>query len=222
VSHTRDPNESEEERPAVAEELVFALCHEIGNLIGAVRLHAHLLDDEMTTRELATVSIELDGASARVSAMLSLIRPLLRGLGRGAQQVDPSIVVAGVEDVLQGYGGRGVSMHFSSHPGLPKALIDGEVIGRLLESLGFLALEAAGRGGSISLRAEPSGDEVAFVLEDDGTDLEDPTGWRTQMWRGRPLILAVADRLLGRSDGRIEVERDEDLTRVRLVLPTEK
>ena len=67
------------ERPdEAAIDLVLSLCHEIGNVIGAIRLNAHLVDSEMGARELARTAVDLDDLSARSSALLMQIGPVLR------------------------------------------------------------------------------------------------------------------------------------------------
>ena len=58
-------------------DLVFAICHEVGNLVGVIRLNADLIDAKASERELATLSVEIDDSSARIRSLLALVRPLL-------------------------------------------------------------------------------------------------------------------------------------------------
>ncbi len=201
-------------------ELVFALCHELGNLIGAIRLHAHLLDEEMGPKALAVTSVELDDLSARASALLGHVRPLLSSGPRDIDKVAPAAVVANVRQLLEEHGGRGVALSSETEPDIPAIEVDQEVLHQLLVSLLFAALEAASREGSVWLRAESRADGVAFTLEDDGEVDEDPAGWREQMMRGRPLLCAVASNILAKRRGHLEVTRRDGRTRVALVLPT--
>lgn len=199
--------------------LVFALCHEIGNLVGAVRLHAHLLDDDMGPRALALASLDLDDLSARAFALLGHVRPLLSSGPREFESVEPASLLASVQGLIREHGRRGVTLSVEVERGLPSLDIDGEVLHHLLVSLLFADLECASPGGSVSLRVESRSDDLAFVLEDDGEVDEDPACWREQMMRGRPLLCAVASHILAKRRGRLEVARERELTRIALVLP---
>ncbi len=201
--------------------LVFALCHEIGNLVGAVRLHAHLLDDEMGPRELALASVELDDLSARATALLSQVRPLLSDPAPG-ESADPASLVGVVGQLLEEFGGRGKVFSACAEPGLPPVAIAREVLQPLLTSLLYAALEAVDAGGRVSLAARATQEEVAFCLEDDAVPDEDPRLWAQQMQRGRPLLCAVADFLLQKRGGRLEVSTHEAprSTCLRLIVPT--
>lgn len=200
-------------------ELVFALCHEIGNLVGAVRLHAHLLDEDMGAREIALASVELDDLSARASALLSHIRPVLSGPPERRGEVDPTALVGVVQKVMEEHGGRGTQLRVDVVPELPMIDMDQDAIHPLLTSLIFCAVEAATVRGSVTLRAEARPGAVAFVVEDDGPVDEDPTLWRDQMRRGRPLICAVASAILDKRGGELDVTRSQGRTSVALVLP---
>jgi nitrogen-specific signal transduction histidine kinase len=200
-------------------ELVLALCHEIGNLVGAVRLHAHLIDDQMGTRDLALVSVELDDLSARASALLAHPRPLLSNGPGTLAAVSPAAVLGGIQRLMDEHGGRGAKVSFDVAAGLPDLQVDLEVVHRLLESLLWIALESASSHGSVSLRAEAHPRGVAFVIEDDGEVDEDPALWGEQMLRGRPLLCAVAQNIVGKRGGRLEVSRNDGSTRVVVVLP---
>ena len=57
--------------------LVLSICHEAGNLVGAIRLNAHFVDDRLSALELAAASVEIDDLSARISSLLALVRPLV-------------------------------------------------------------------------------------------------------------------------------------------------
>jgi hypothetical protein len=97
--------------------------------------------------------------------------------------------------------------------------MDQDAIHPLLTSLIFCAVEAATVRGSVTLRAEARPGAVAFVVEDDGPVDEDPTLWRDQMRRGRPLICAVASAILDKRGGELDVTRSQGRTSVALVLP---
>jgi len=201
------------------QDLVFALGHELGNLIGAVRLHAHLLDDDMTPTGLAQASVDLDDLSARSAALLGLIRPLLTPQTRSPETLPVSVLMGNLKRPLTALGGRGTKLRFELDSELVAVRIDVGVIQRLIESFFFLAIDSTAGRGEIVIRAEPRGDRIALCIEDDGPGGEDPAGFRDQAMRGRPLLCAVADVILPRQGGDFEVTRMDDRTRIVLILP---
>lgn len=200
-------------------ELVFALCHEVGNFIGAIRLHAHLIDGEMGTRDLAQASLELDHLSARCSAMLAHVRPLLLSAPEGVDEVAPDELMRSLESLMREHGVRGTALSFAVEQGLPSLQVDREVLHHMLQSLLFASIEVASAKGSVAVRSVRRCDEVAFEIEDDGEVDEDPADWHDQMQRGRPLIFAIAQDVLQKRGGRLEVERKNGFTRVAILLP---
>jgi nitrogen-specific signal transduction histidine kinase len=200
-------------------ELVFALCHEVGNLVGAVRLQAHLIDAGIGARELAQASLDLDHLSARSAALLAHIRPLLSGAPVEVDAVEPEELLRSLEALMYDHGGRGVSLDFGAEASLPTLRVDREVLHHLLQSLLYATLESAVPRDSVSMRVVRHGDGVAFELEDDAEVDESPAEWREQAGRGRPLLYAVAQHLLDERGGRLEITRREGRTRVVLELP---
>lgn len=200
-------------------ELAFALGHEIANLVGAVRMHAHLMDSGMSPRDLARVSVEIDDLCARSAALLAHLRPLLEDPAPVSNPAAPRDLVNGLRDVMTHHGGRGTRLAFEADTDLPRIQFDQEVLHYLLQSLLFNGLEAAGGSGRVVLAVRHRGDEVVFSVEDDGPVAEDPAAWRSQTARGRPLVCAVADVIVGKRGGSLEVARDEGRTRVSLRMP---
>ena len=83
--------------------LVFALCHEISNLVAAIRLQAHLLDEELDARGLAVSSLEIDDLSARCAALLALVRPVLNEVAATAvpAPIPANVIAHGFERALE-------------------------------------------------------------------------------------------------------------------------
>ena len=200
-------------------EFVYALCHELGNLMGALRLHAHLLDDEMGPKDLARTSVDLDDLSARSAALLSLVRPLLSPDAGTFEEVPAARLVQTLEGLMAGHGSRGVALKFISDPALPSGRVDVGAIQRLIQSFLYLALESVSRTGTVVMRAESRDSYVALVIEDDGPAGEDPEGYHEQMRRGRPLLCLVAESILGKQGGSFRAERAGDRTCFTLTLP---
>ncbi len=74
-------------------DLVFSLCHEVGNLLAATSLQAHLIGSGATQEEIDLASLTLVGAALRGGSLLALIRPLLAPETVGAQASDPLSVL---------------------------------------------------------------------------------------------------------------------------------
>jgi C4-dicarboxylate-specific signal transduction histidine kinase len=200
-------------------DLALAVCHEVGNLVGAVRLHTHLIDEEMSPLDLARVTLEVDDLCARSAALLAHIRPLLSDPPAADEAVVPSELLASVRAVMTEQGGRDVRLDSPIPADLPAIDVDREVVHHLLQSLVFAALEATRTDGSVSLGAESAEGGVALVVVDDAAIDEDPADWRNQVARGRPLLLAVVDAIVGRRGGSLAVTHHDGRTRVSLVLP---
>jgi C4-dicarboxylate-specific signal transduction histidine kinase len=198
-------------------DLVLALCHEIGNLVGAVRLQAHLLDGDMSPRELAQTTLDMEDLCARSGVLLGHVRPLLAAPSRTTEPVAPGELIDSVCRVMARHAGPGVRLVDEAEPDLPLVEADRSVVHQLLQSLLFVALEAVASGGTVSIRAARRGDRVAFVVEDDGAaDVgSDPAA--DLLPRGRALVCAVADAIARRHDGSCVTERRGEHTRVSLV-----
>jgi len=219
-SPTRVGSKTGEEDEATR--LVLALCHEIGNLVGAVRLQAYLLDSELSPKELAAASVEVEDLCARSSALLSLMRPLLSRVSRSTQEgAVPAAILSVLQYILEDCGGRGVVVSVECREGLPGVAIDPDAMLQMLLTLAFDAMEAARPKGRVDIRAVlgEGPDEVCFAVEDDGPD-DELGAWSRQMLRGRPLACAVASRMVAWWDGRLEVDRSDGVTRVALIVPT--
>ena len=199
-------------------ELSLALCHEVGNLVGAIRLHTHMIDEEMTPKDLAHVTLEVDGLCARSATLLSHLSPLLSA-NRPGYEIDPIELIVSVRDVVIEQFGRNVQVLAPPEEEALKIQGDREVIHRLLQSLVFATLDLTRSGDSVSLGVEPDAEMVSLVVLDESPVREDPAEWRSQVKRGRPLLLAVAHEILTGLGGRIEVSREEGRTRVAFVLP---
>jgi len=187
--------------------------------MGALRLHAHLLDDEMGPKDLARTSVDLDDLSARSAALLSLVRPLLSPDAGTFEEVPAARLVQTLEGLMAGHGSRGVALKFISDPDLPSVRVDVGAIQRLIQSFLYLALESVSRTGTVVMRAESRDSGVALVIEDDGPAGEDPEEYHEQMRRGRPLLCLIAESILGKQGGSFRAERVGTRTCFTLTLP---
>ena len=201
--------------------LVLSICHEIGNWVGAIRMNAHLLDHELSPVELAKAALDIDDLSARVGALLALVRPLIAAEAAVTGTL-PENVMLGVRDVLDARGGRGVSLSVACGDELPEIAGQPETLHQLIVSLAHYALDVARPRDVVVVRTEPgpAGETVAFVIEDSGPEDRELRSWRAAPLRGRSLACALAGCILGRLGGKLDVVRAGDRTRVVLTLPT--
>ena len=204
---------------AVENDLLNALCHEMGNVVGALRLEAHLIDQEMSPRDLATTRAELDGLAARLTALLSLMRPLTSDGPRRVDQIRLVDLVGSVERAAEALLVPGVDVEFMSPPDDWLIEVDAHVIESRVSSLLYLSVENVRPKGAVRVRTERNGREVGIFVEDGAPVDEDPAQWSEQAKRGRPLLCAISDDVLRKRGGRVVAERDGDQTRVELWWP---
>jgi signal transduction histidine kinase len=202
----------------MTEDLVFALCHELGNLVGAIRLNAHLIDGDSSQVELANVSVDIDDSSTRIRSLLALVRPLVQGgdaPGAGGDEL-----LADVAEALEEYGGRGVEIEVPSASGLPQVAGRRDALHHLLLSFAYYAVEEARPRGRVVVTALRSDEgPVTFRVEDDGPEEPGLGEAAADRATGRTLVLAIADVILGRWGGGVKAVRDGRTTRIELQLP---
>jgi nitrogen-specific signal transduction histidine kinase len=200
--------------------LVFAIAHEIGNHLGAIRLQAHLLDEDLDARSLAETSVAIDEMVGRSGPLLTLLRPLLTDDWRASSAESWSSLLGRVEQQIEDEGTRGVRFEIRAVPEQGRQAPDLEWLHPLLISMVGAAIAHVGTRGSVVLELESRKGETVLILEDDGPE-EDLSA--AAAYRGRPLTLAIARELVGRAGGRIEVKSDSQepsgRTRTELIFP---
>jgi signal transduction histidine kinase len=209
------------DRASSARALVFAIAHEIGNHLGAVRLQAHLLDEDLDPYSLARASVEIDGLAGRAGPLLALLRPLLSpetlASGQAADAgVAPgwSSLLAGIAQHYEDEGTRGVSLAIEERADPDWLAPNADWLHSLLIALLDATLASMPREGSIRIGLAPRSGQISLAIEDDGPE-EDLSS--EAALRGRPLAVALARALLVLVGGHVETSRDEGETRVELV-----
>lgn len=193
------------------DQLVFALCHEIGNLLAASRLEAYLLRTNQEESDLAQASETISRVAARSGSLLALIRPLLSP----AKTLDDTLEVMEVLDRLH----RGldddcvsrVKLDMKAASRLPDVSVNSDAIQNLLLTDVYLALAFLEPDEAVSVSACAMGGGVAFQVEHraERTELED-----SETLIGHALAVACGSAILSASGGGVEVARDEDRIRV--------
>jgi len=202
--------------------LVFAMCHEISNLVAAVRLKAHLLDEDLDARGLAVASLEIDDLSARSAMLLALVRPVLIAPPEEIPPIGAGVIALGFERALAEYGGRGFEIIFEIEPRLPDVRAEPEVLHYILLCHAYGAMEAMGTmdsGERIRIEVVAAEKEVIFAVEDQAPADEEHLKWWESSLRGRALESAVANYILTRRGARFEVRRRGDCNRTEIVVP---
>ncbi|MFT5442856.1 MAG: hypothetical protein ACI8W3_001900 [Myxococcota bacterium] len=199
--------------------LIFAMCHEISNLVAAIRLQAHLVDEDLDARGLAVASLEIDDLSARSAAILALIRPVLSPAPAEIAPLDAGVIALGFERAIVDYGGRGFEIAFDIPSDLPEIRAETEVFHYILLSQAYGAMEAMSPGGEIRVEVVVEEKEVIFVIEDGAPEEEEHLAWREASLRGRALECAVAHQILTKRGARFSVERRGAKNRTEIAAP---
>ncbi len=205
--------------------LVFAIAHEVGNHLGAIRLQAHFLDEDLDARALAVASVELDALAGRAGPLLALIRPLLSPpvVASSSEEAAPAAPGISWRDFLhrlveeiRDEGTRGIRLESSIPEGLDLRAPEADWLHSLLIAIVGATLPVVPKGGRIALALEPRANEVALTIADDGP--EEDLGEDAAL-RGRSLVVSIARKLLAELGGRVEWDRGSRETRLMLVFP---
>ncbi len=199
-----------------SESLIFAMCHEVSNLVAAVRLQAHLVDEDLDARGLAVASLEIDDLSARIASLLALVRPVLSQPPEEVVPVSGSVIAVGLERALAEYGGRGFEIAFEAEANLPEVRVETEVFHYLLLNHAYGSMEAMESGGEIRIEVTASEKEVIFAIEDHAPADEEHLKWWKASLRGRALDSAVAHHILAKRGARFEVGRVGECNRTEI------
>jgi hypothetical protein len=204
-----------------ANELVFAIAHEVGNHLGAIRLQSHLLDEDLSAVELARACVLMDGLAGSAGSLLSLLRPLLteRKDARVGREVDWQSVLAAVRQQIIDDGTHGTELVVDEIAGSSeRAPTVGWLHPLLVAMVGATVThvstsERAPGRVELVLDVRAEGDVLWIIDDGDEESLEQDAALR-----GRPLAVAIGACLLDRWGGRVETERDDaGRTRVGLV-----
>jgi len=199
--------------------LVFAMCHEVSNLIAAVRLQAHLLDEDLDARGIAVASLEIDDLSARTVSLLALVRPVLSEPPAEIAPIGAGVIAAGFERALADFGGRGIEIGLEIEPDLPDVRAEPEVFHYVLLSQAYGAMEAMNGNGALRINVSTGPKHVVFAIEDAAPEDEQHLEWWKASLRGRALECAMAHHILSRRQAQFSVRRSGDCNRTEIVAP---
>jgi nitrogen-specific signal transduction histidine kinase len=196
-------------------DLVLALGHEIGNLLAATRLHAHLIDADATATELSGISATIGELSSRMGSLLAQIRPLVSPVPEDAPNVDPIEVLDGVHRGIEESCDERVVVDLESAASLPMAVIDLEPLHHILLTLIYQALEETEPAGKVAVSAFAQPESIVFTVDDE-SKIEDDAGGAL---KGRALLHSVAAAILRPRRGQIAIRSLSAGNRVELTVP---
>jgi signal transduction histidine kinase len=196
-------------------DLVLALGHEIGNLLAATRLHAHLIDADATATELSDISATIGELSSRMGSLLAQIRPLVSPVPERAPNIDPIEVLDGVHRGIEESCDERVAIDLESAASLPMAVIDPEPLHHILLTLIYQALEESDPAGKVTVSAFAQADSIVFTVDDESRFEDVASG----ALKGRALLYSVADAILRPRRGQIAIRSLGAGNRVELTVP---
>jgi len=196
-------------------DLVLALGHEIGNLLAATRLHAHLIDADRTAGELSQISATIGELSSRMGSLVAQIRPLVSPVPGETPNVDPIEVLDGVHRGIEETCDERIAIDLDSAGDLPMAVVDLEPLHHILLTSIYWALEKSEPDGKVAVSAFARADSIVFAVDDEIPFEEFAGGVST----GRALLHAVADAILRRRGGQIAIRSLGPGHRVELSVP---
>jgi nitrogen-specific signal transduction histidine kinase len=199
-------------------DLVLALGHEIGNLLAATRLHAHLIDDDTAAQELSKTSATIGELSSRMGSLLAQIRPLVSPVPEDAPHIDPTEVLDGVHRGIEESCDTRVAIDLVSAANLPMAVIDPEPLHHILLTSIYQALEESEPAGKVAVSAFARAESIVFAVDDE-SKFDDAAG---STLSGRSLLHAVANAILRPRGGQIAIRSLGAGNRVELTVPADQ
>jgi len=212
-SPTQGSGEARSQLAGESAQLLRALGHEVGNLLAAIRLSAHLLGVGEAGSEAPA---DIEELAARAGVLLALIRPLLQDGESERACLDADELLAGLGRALEDHRKRSERLLITP-PGtdLPAVRADPDALHHAFVALAVGALEASRSGGAVRVAALRQGDDLVLSVEDetessvgDGDDL-----------LGRSLDLRLVETVVSRDGGRLVVTAGAEGTRAEIVLP---
>jgi len=207
------------------EHVLAIVSHDLKNPLGTIMMTADALSRGKPHHELTRP--ELDEAVGRIRRsarrMLRLIEDLLdfASIEVGNLAITRQSCVPGsmIDEALASFDGvaqqKKQRLTAQVAPDLPEVYCDRDRILQVLSNLVGNASTATPEGGVITLRAETRGDEVLFVVSDNGPGISEADVphlferyWRSgeAHYKGSGLGLAIASGIVGAHGGKIWVE----------------
>ena len=227
---------AERERLALVGQMAASISHNLKNPLGSmktilqVQLENPELPDSMRA-ETKMVLEEIGRLSGKLNQLLQFSRPAVRG-GSMAGSCDARVVIEEVAGVLSHEAERrGINLLMRVSGENYWVAVSAEAFNDIVSNLLVNGLEAATRGGHVSVSAAPQDGACILAVEDDGPGI--PATLRekilqpffTTKSQGTGLGLAIVARRAAEFGGKVDWEspvRDGRGTRFRVTLPLEE
>ncbi|HVP31436.1 MAG TPA: ATP-binding protein [Myxococcota bacterium] len=198
--------------------MLRAICHEVGNLLAASRLTAHLIARDAGDPETVTASRTIEDLAAQAGSLLAHVRLLVADSPAPRVRIAPRDLLEAVQRAQPGRTAGGGLQLTGRIPAGIAIEADADAVNHALCSLVDAAREAAGAGGKVELGLERARDTARFVVTDDGPPFDAAAG-EASMKRGRNLVIALARLVARKQGGDLLVRRTRGSTQVRLEIP---
>jgi signal transduction histidine kinase len=227
---------AERERLALVGQMAASISHNLKNPLGSMKtiLQVQLENPELPESirgETKMVLDEIGRLSGKLNQLLQFSRPAVRG-GSVAGSCDARLVIEEVAGVLSRQAERrGINLLMRVSGENYRVAVSAEAFNDIVSNLLVNALEAATRGGCVTVSAAPHDGVCVLAVEDDGPGI--PATLRekilqpffTTKSQGTGLGLAIVARRVTEFGGKVDWEspvRAGRGTRFRVALPLEE
>jgi NtrC-family two-component system sensor histidine kinase KinB len=211
------------------EDLTHMIVHDLRNPLGSIMGSLQLIHTAFIERDQTLPVIKLLRIALRSGQKLYLLIDSLLDLGRleaGETELNkvsvsiPPLIQEAVEQIQPFALNKKLSLSVQVDPDLPEALVDRDLILRVLTNLLDNAVKFTRREGSITLAARQAEDEILFTVSDTGIGI--PLEYRHRIFdrflrlenidgvKGTGLGLAFCKLAVEAHGGRIWVESEVD------------
>lgn len=205
-------------------QLLSDLAHELRTPLATIEGYVEGVRDGVVPPTAETWAV-LETASGRVRRLVDDLQKVSRAEERQLDLRVRSVPVAAIVDAAVGaaepaYASKDVRLETLVSDRLPKLAVDPDRIGEVLGNLLDNALRHTPQGGSVEIRAERHGDDVALTIADTGEGIAPEhldrvferfyrvDSGRTRDRGGSGIGLAIARALVEAHGGRIQAESD--------------
>jgi two-component system sensor histidine kinase AtoS len=218
------------ERHAIIGRLAAIVAHEVNNPLGAIKAHIKVIARALPPGtdippRLDIISTQVDRIARTVRLLLGFSRQRSTPVGAA----DPIEVIRTVTALFEGgFGEKGVGMKISLPEALPPMKADVDQVQEILVNLLENARDILPSGSLFELVVSVQGDDVEFVIEDDGPGLGvDPEKvfepFFTTRASGSGLGLTIARRIAVSLGGGLQAEnRSPRGARFRVRIPVNR
>jgi len=224
---------AERERMALVGQMAASISHNLKNPLGSIKtilqvqMESHELPDSLRG-ETQMVLDEINRLSAKLNQLLQFSRPGVRSTKKGDRCNILGVASDVVEVLRREAESSGVSIESAKASGACEVAGSAEAANDILSNVVLNAIEAAGRGGRVSLAFHCDPQVCNITVEDDGPGI--PAGLKekivqpffTTKARGTGLGLAIVMRRLEEIGGKLEIDspiRGARGSRFRVKLP---